>query len=145
MAKINLDRVLGHYVESVLADKDYENGALVGLGDLVEGEDRLYNAVTATEDNYFLVTTPEVDPSKKASSDSLDFVNKQGKVMRVHRLEAGDTVTVEQKLHTDSLQAKDKLTIQDGKFAQGEGSFKLEAVTTIGADRRPAYRIRKVK
>ncbi|HEC2240669.1 TPA: hypothetical protein R1960_000802 [Staphylococcus delphini] len=145
MAKINLDRVLGHYVESVLADKDYENGALVGLGDLVEGEDRLYNAVTATEDNYFLVTTPEVDPSKKASSDSLDFVNKKGKVMRVHRLEVGDTVTVEQKLHADSLQAKDTLTVQDGKFAKGEGALKLEAVTTIGADRRPAYRIRRVK
>ncbi|PCF50166.1 hypothetical protein [Staphylococcus delphini] len=145
MAKINLDRVLGHYVESVLADKDYENGALVGLGDLVEGEDRLYNAVTATADNYFLVTEPEVDPTKKASSDSLDFVIKKGKVMRVHRLEVGATVTVEQKLHADSLQAKDTLTIQDGKFVKGEGDFKLELVTVIGADRRPAYRIRRVK
>lgn len=143
MAKINLDRVLGHYVESIKADKEYENGSLVGKGNLVEGEDRLYEAAEATVDNCFLVTTSE--NHFENNSKSIDYTNKKGSVLRAHQLEVGDTFTVEQKLHTASLQANDKLTVEGGKFAKGEGNFVLDVVTTVGADRRPAYRIRKVK
>ena len=38
MAKLNLDRVKGHYVETIKADKEYENGSLVGKGLLEDGE-----------------------------------------------------------------------------------------------------------
>jgi len=143
MAKLELSRVLGHYVESIKADKEYENGALVGKGKLVEGEDRLYNAVEATADNYFLVTTPEVHFEN--SSKSWDFTNKSGSIMRVHQLEPGDTFTVEQAVHNSGLNAGDELTVTGGKFAKGTGDFVLDKVTTLGIDRRPAYQIRKVK
>lgn len=143
MAKVNLDRVLGLYVESILADKEYENGALVGKGKLVEGEDRLYTAVEATADNCFLVTTPEVQFEN--ASKSIDFINPKGKAMRAHQLEIGDTFTVEQAVHNSGLNAGDALTVTAGKFAKGEGNFVLDKVTTLGIDRRPAYQIRKVK
>lgn len=143
MAKIELNRVLGLYVEAVKADKDYENGQLVGIKKLVEGEDRLYEPQEATADNHYLITTPEVDPTN--TSRSLDFVNKKGVAMRVHQLEVGDTVTVEQKLHNTGFKAGDALTVTAGKFAKGEGGYRLEKTRTIGADRRPAYQIRRVK
>lgn len=146
MSKLNLDRVKGHYVESIVADKEYGNGSLVGKGLLVEGEIRLYNAVEATAYNHLLVSTPEIDFSAKATgSSSIDFVNAKGSVMRAHQLEVGDTFTVEQSLHAAGLVAGDALTVTAGKFAKGEGAFVVEYVTTIGADRRPAYSIRKVK
>ncbi|MDS3884636.1 hypothetical protein [Staphylococcus hominis] len=65
--------------------------------------------------------------------------------MRAHQLEVGDTFTVEQKLHGEGFVAGDALTVTAGKFAKGEGAFVVEYVSTIGADRRPAYSIRKVK
>ncbi|WP_415408908.1 hypothetical protein [Staphylococcus agnetis] len=143
MAKLNLDRVLGHYVESIKADKEYQNGALVGKGDLVDGEDRLYEAKEATAENHYLVSTPDVDFTN--ASKSIDHANPNGSIMRVHQLEKGDTFTVEQALHAVGLEAKAQLTVEGGQFAAGAGDYVLEAVTTIGADRRPAYRIRKVK
>ena len=143
MAKLELSRVLGHYVESIKADKETENGALVGKGKLVEGEDRLYEAVEATADNCFLVSTPEVHFEN--SSKSWDYTNKKGEIMRAHQLEIGDTVTVEQAVHNSGLVAGDALTVTGGKFAKGEGNFVLDKVTTLGIDRRPAYQIRKVK
>lgn len=144
MAKLNLDRVLGHYVESIKADKEYPNGALVGKGLLVEGENRLYNAVEATPENHFLVSTPEVDFTNH--SHSIDKVNVKGEAMRAHQLEVGDTFTVEQELHAAGLVAGDKVGVLAGQFAKDEtGAYVVEYVTTIGADRRPAYSIRKVK
>lgn len=143
MAKLELSRVSGHYVESIKADKEYENGALVGKGLLVEGEDRLYNAVEATADNYYLVSTPEV--TFEDSSKSWDYTNKAGSVMRAHQLEKGDTFTVEQAVHNSGLEAGAALTVTAGKFAAGEGDFVLDRVVTLGIDRRPAYQIRKVK
>lgn len=148
MAKLNLDRVLGHYTESIKADKEYENGALVGKGLLVEGEDRLYEAVEATADNHFLVSTPEIDftASSTIGKSSIDYKNSKGEHMRAHQLEKGDTVTVEQKLHAAGLAAGDKVGVAGGQFAKDEaGDYVVEVVKTIGADRRPAYRIRKVK
>lgn len=144
MAKLNLDRVLGHYTESIKADKEYENGALVGKGLLIEGEDRLYNGVEATAENHLLVSEPEIDFT--TNSHSIDQINPKGAVIRAHQLEKGDTVTVEQKLHEAGLAAGDKVGVVGGKFAKDEaGAYVVEVVKTIGADRRPAYRLRKVK
>ncbi|MFQ3843277.1 hypothetical protein AABD41_01360 [Staphylococcus pseudoxylosus] len=148
MSKLNLDRVKGHYVESIKADKEYGNGALVGKGLLLDGEIRMYEAVEATEDNHFLVSTPEIDfTAKPNGSSSIDFVNDAGSVMRVHQLEVGDTFTVEQSLHAAGLKTGASLTVTGGQFVDGAGagSYVLEYATTIGADRRPAYSIRKVK
>lgn len=144
MAKLNLDRVKGHYVESIVADKEYENGSFIGKGKLVDGEDRLYEAKAPDKDNHFLVSTPELDETKNTAS--IDFVNAKGSVLRAHQLEVGDTVTVEQKLHTEGLTEGKVLDIVDGKLTEAaDGAYNLERVTTIGADRRPAYRVRKIK
>lgn len=142
MAKINLDNVRGVKTFSVLADKEYENGAIVGLGDLVAGEYNLYQAVPATDDNLYLITTPEVHRDSK--SDSLDFVNKTGSHMRVHQLEKGDVFTVETAVHGVTATAGQKLSASGNAFADAvseEVAVVLEP-NKLGGDQRDAVSIR---
>lgn len=142
MAKINLDNVRGVKTFSVLADKEYENGAIVGLGDLVDGEYNLYKAVPATDDNLYLITTPEVHRDSK--SDSLDFVNKTGSHMRVHQLEKGDVFTVETAVHGVTATAGQKLSASGNAFADTaseEVAVVLEP-NKLGGDQRDAVSIR---
>lgn len=142
MAKINLDNVRGVKTFSVLADKEYENGAIVGLGDLEEGEYNLYKAVPATDDNLYLITTPEVHRDSK--SDSLDFVNKKGSHMRVHQLEKGDVFTVETAVQPVTTTAGQKLSASGNAFADavdGGVAVVLEP-NKLGGDQREAVSIR---
>lgn len=142
MAKINLDNVRGVKTFSVLADKEYENGAVIGLGDLVEGEYNLYEAAEASEDNLYLVTTPEVHRDSK--SNSLDFTNKKGSHMRVHQLEKGDIFTVETKLHSVTATAGQKLTVSGNTFtdATDGGVAVVLEPNKIGGDQKDAVSIR---
>ena len=126
MAKINLDNVHGKTF-SVLADKEYENGAIIGLGDLVDGEVNLYEAAAHAEgEAMYLVSTPEVDRSNKSSS--IDHTNEEGDAMRVHLLKTGDVFTIEQ-------------AIADANTTAAGQLVELEE-TSIGADARPAVALR---
>lgn len=143
MAKINLDNVRGVKTFSVLADKEYENGALVGLGDLVEGEPNLYNVVEATADNAYLITTPEVH--RDSNSSSIDWTNEEGSIMRVHQLEKGDIFTVEKAVHASGLAAGTQAGVTGNQFtAAGEdGAFAVVIEEgTIGGDAREAISLR---
>lgn len=144
MAKLELTAVFNSRVESIKADKEYENGSLVGAGNLVEGEGRLRQAAPATNDNHYLVSTVELNFGDDIKS--YDYTNKAGSNMRAHQLEKGDTVTVEQKLHEAGLVAGDIVGVKDGKFAKDEaGAYKVDLVRTIGIKRAPAYQIIKIK
>ncbi len=144
MAKLELTAVHNARVESVKADKVYENGEFVGLGNLVEGEGRLHQAVEAAADNAYLVSTVEYTTGD--TTKGFDYTNQAGDVMRVHQLEKGDTVTVEQKLHATGFVAGDVLAVTAGKLAKdAAGDYVVDLVRTIGIDRRPAYQIRKFK
>ena len=141
MAKINLDNVRGVKTFSVLADKEYENGAIVGLGDLVEGEYNLYQAVPATDDNLYLITTPEVH--RDSNSSSIDFVNKEGSHMRVHQLEKGDIFTVETKVQPVTAEAGQKLSAEGNAFADAaDGVAVVLEPNKLGGDQRDAVSIR---
>lgn len=142
MAKINLDNVRGVKTFSVLADKEYENGAIIGLGDLVEGEYNLYQAVPATDDNLYLITTPEVH--RDSNSSSIDFVNKEGSHMRVHQLEKGDIFTVETAVQPVTAEAGQKLSASGNAFADASdgGVAVVLEPNKLGGDQRDAVSIR---
>lgn len=141
MAKINLDNVRGKTF-TVLADTDYENGALVGLGGLVEEEYNMYEAAEASNGNAYLVTTPEIDRTSK--SDSIDHTNKEGSHMRVHQLEKGDIFTVEKGLH--AAESGDYVGVTNGAFTtvtdRNDAFALVIEETTIGADARKAIALR---
>lgn len=142
MAKINLDNVRGITVPSVLADKEYENGLVVGLGDLVEGEHNMFQAIAGANDNAYLITTPEIDRTSK--SNSIDHTNKKGSHMRAHQLEKGDIFTVESSIHGATAAAGQKVSVSGNQFVDAaEGAFAvIIEVTQIGADAREAIALR---
>ena len=126
MAKINLDN-LQSKTFSVKADKEYENGAIIGLGDLVENEVNLYEAAEhVAGETMYLVTTPEID--RTSNSSSIDKTNKADEIMRVHMLESGGIFTIEKAVADNNTSAADQLV-------------KIED-TVIGADARPAVAFR---
>lgn len=146
MAKINLDNVRGITTNTVLADKVYENGAVLTVGGLIDGEYNMFAAKDVAGDKVYLVTTPEID--RTSNSDSIDHTNEKGSHMRVHQLERGDIFTVEQAVHGS-------VTAQKGQLIKGEGNAFVDAtdvdafaevleVETIGSDQRPAIAIRVV-
>jgi|SRR5699024_2721806 len=143
MAKINLDNVRGVKTFSVRAEKDIENGELVGVGALLEKEHNLYAAETATADNLYLATTPEIDRTSKSSS--IDHTNKAGSDIRVHSLEKGDIFTVEAKLHA-AVEAGQDVGVVEGQFAPATAEAPAVATViekgTIGADAREAISLR---
>lgn len=142
MGKINLDNVRGITVPTALADKAYENGLVVGLGDMVEGEHNMFHAVAGSNDNAYLVTTPEVDRTSK--SDSLDHTNQEGSHMRVHQLEKGDMFTVEAKLHGATAEVGQKVDVSGNQFVDTteDGFAVVIEAGTIGADQREAISLR---
>lgn len=139
MAKINLDNVRGKTF-TVLADKEVENGMVVGLGGLVAEEYNMYQQAEASDTNAYLVTTPEIDRTSKSSS--IDHTNKEGSHMRVHQLEKGDIFTVEASLHAAGEAGSNVGISADGQFtADGDFATVIEK-TTIGADKREAIALR---
>ena len=149
MAKINLDNVRGIDTFSVVASKAHDNGELVGLGDLVDGEMLLYNEADVSADNFYLVTTVELDRESKDSG--LDKTNKEGEHMRVHQLEKGDIFTVETEVHGDlKEQAKGTLVgVDESGFVVATDQASAVGVVleqgTIGFDSKPAVTIRMTK
>lgn len=73
-------------------DHDIPNGAVVGRGDLVEGETEIYEAVDLTKSNYknglFLVANPawNYDNSSATAQNEENYVNVKGKPFRVYEL-----------------------------------------------------------
>lgn len=138
MAKINLDNVRGKTF-TVLANKEVENGMVVGLGGLVAEEYNMYEQAEASDTNAYLVTTPEIDRTSKSSS--IDHTNKEGSHMRVHQLEKGDIFTVEKTLH--AAEAGSNVGVSaDGQFTDGGNFATVIEETTIGADQREAIALR---
>ena len=158
MAIVNLDKVAGQHLSSIIADEDLTNGLFGQLGDLVEGERETYEFLPVTDvaDEVILHATPEVmyDPRKKGLKD---FVLEAGTVGRGYHLERGDIITLTEDLFTDTptvgefaipQEGSRKLTTSvDGNTDGGEKPslvFKVIEVTTLGFDATTAYALRKV-
>lgn len=96
---------LGKYTVSLKVDADIENGSVVVVGGLVEGERevRTYTAPKGNEKlgKLALVASPEV--VKEKSHNSLaDFINKKDEIARGYILVSGD---ISRSLRKDSQTA----------------------------------------
>ena len=107
-------------------DTAIENGNLVKIGGLIDGEREVYTSTTPAADtalsDLLLVTTPEVlaDERKKNLSD---FRNEAGDICTGDKLKSGDifSLTVE---GFDGTPAK-------GKIVELTAGTKLKVVTTL--------------
>lgn len=144
MTKLNLDKIQAKgngNIVSVVADATVlKNGALVALGDLLDGEREQFAAVAPTDDaELLLVSAPEVKYDE--SLNQLDFETKAGVPVRAYHLKKGDMFQVEQVLFAVTPV---KGTVVTGNATHGykvatgteKTTFKVEALTKFGYDRR---------
>lgn len=79
----------GARIFSLQSTKDVQNGAIVGKGDLVTGEDQIYVATDDYADGMYLVLNPawSYDDSRAVNQNEENYVNKAGVAFRAYRLE----------------------------------------------------------
>jgi hypothetical protein len=98
--KVNLDKINASAhgnIESVVADVALENGALISLGERVDGERELMNAVAPAADaEVLLVAAPEMKYEENV--DRLDMATPAGEPARAYHLVKGDIFRVEVEL-----------------------------------------------
>lgn len=144
MAKLNLDKIQakgdGNIVSVVSETEVLQNGALVALGELLDGERELFDAVApAAAEELLLVAAPEVKYDETA--DQLDFKTEAGNPVRAYHLKRGDMFQVEISLF-DAAPAKGATVTGSAShgYATAAGgevtAFKVEALTKFGFDRR---------
>lgn len=142
MAKVNLDKIQakgdGNIASVVSESKTLPNGALVSLGDLLDGERELFEAKAPdAEKELLLVAVEEVQYDETV--DQLDIETEAGHPARAYHLKAGDIFTVELALFDATPSAGDVVTGNgDHGYAEGEGKtqFKVERVGKYFFDRR---------
>ena len=107
MAKkiVRLDNMAATKVPSLLKSAKYfesnvaaaiENGELVTIGELLEGEREIHKAtLPKSGDTYIgLVCTPEVEYDEKGYHDLDTFANKANEAIRVAMLQKGDIFSI---------------------------------------------------
>lgn len=116
---------------SMQSDTDIENGAIVGKGDLVEGETSIYEADTDYTDGMYLVAHPawSYDISRMVNQNEENFINKAGIPFRTYRLEKDMKFKVYNIDVTTPFEIGDGVKFESGKYVKDEGgSPKLKVV-----------------
>ena len=136
---VRTDKLMGTDVRSMLVSLNYivvdndtetetaiDNGSIVKLGDLVEGEREIYKATAPAAsdalDDVVLVASPEVMYDERLK-DLADFYNEAGKNARGYRLHSGDIFS----LTEDVLSG----TLAVGKIVELQAGTKLKAVASV--------------
>lgn len=138
---VRTDRLLGitnhagivsvkYYVDTTATE--IENGNVVKVGDLMEGEREVYKATAPEADTPIteiaLIADPEVmyDERKKAL---YEFINEAGDIVRGYRLHTGDIFSVTK----EALSAAADIAIGDAVELQADTKLKVAASATEGS------------
>ena len=118
---------LGKYTASIKVAEAMENGSIVVLGGLVEGERELrtYSAPTGNEKlgKLALVASPEVVKEKKHNALA-DFTNEKDSIARVYILLSGDMFSLTKEGFAEGA------TLEKGSIVELAAGNKLNAVKT---------------
>lgn len=114
---------------------DIENGAIVKLGELVAGEQDLYNTVApeAATDTIYLVDGVELDARESLAVGLDNFVNKANNPFRLRRPVSGDRFSISKSMVSGAVapgaileaSTTNKLTVNDAPTA---GAVQFEVV-----------------
>lgn len=116
---------------SLQSDTDIENGAIVGKGDLVEGETSVYEAETDYSTGMYLVLNPawSYDTSRMVNQNEENYINKAGVAFRAYRLEKDMKYKVYNADVDTPFVKGDAVKFEGGKYVKDEGgSPKLKVV-----------------
>lgn len=119
--------VEGKNLVSLKYNGDIENGCVVAVGDLVEGEREVRNATapgkTDKVADLALIATPEVIKSRTYHGLS-EFINLKGSILRGYRLTSKDVFSITKEGFESGA------TLAKGSVVELNGSAKLNAVAT---------------
>ena len=122
---------------SLQSDTDVENGAIVGKGDLVEGETSIYEAETDYSTGMYLVLNPawSYDTSRMVNQNEENYINKAGVAFRAYRLEKDMKYKVYNIDAAAPFNVGDGLKFEGGKYVKDDGGspkLKVVAVEDFG-------------
>lgn len=88
-----------------------ENGTIVAIGNLLDGERELHKVVDVTEEDTYvgIVTTPELEYEERGTRGIETFSNEADVPVRVHVLHAGDIFSIANLGSTEDLACGAKL------------------------------------
>lgn len=122
---------------SMQSDTDVENGAIVGKGDLVDGETSIYEAETDYSAGMYLVAHPAWNYEVYRSTDlnEENYINKAGVPFRTYRLEKDMKYKVYNLDLATPFAVGDGVKFEGGKYVKDEGGspkLKVVAVEDFG-------------
>lgn len=122
---------------SLQGEADIENGAIVGKGDLVEGETSVYEAETDYAGGMYLVANPawNYDTSRMVNQNEENYINKAGVAFRAYRLEKDMKYKVYNIDATTPFIVGDGVKFEGGKYVKDSGGspkLKVVAVEDFG-------------
>lgn len=127
----------GARIFSLQATKDLQNGAIVGKGELVTGEDQIYTALDAYTDGMYLALNPawSYDDSRKVNQNEENYVNKANAPFRAYRLEKDMKFKIYNIPETFEVGDTVKYDATAGKYVKDtdtDASLKVEAIEENG-------------
>ena len=113
---------------SMQSTVDVQNGAVVGKGDLVTGEDSIYVAIDDYSAGIYLVANPawSYDTSRKVNQNEENYVNKAGIPFRVYGLKKDSKYTIGNV--PVAFEVGDYVEFKNGAYAKASGDTRLKVV-----------------
>lgn len=125
----------GARIFSLQSTKDIQNGAIVGKGELVTGENQIYEALDTYTDGMYLVLNPawSYDDSRTVNQNEENYVNKANAPFRAYRLDKDMKYKIYNIAETFEVGDVVKYDATTGKYAKDtDGSLKVEAIEENG-------------
>lgn len=116
---------------SLQSTADVQNGAIVGKGDLIEGEKSIYNALDTYEsDSMFLVANPAWSYKNNSATDQNEekFINKAGMAFRVYELRPNKKYKVSNLPSTITFEKGDYVEFKDGAYSKASAATALKVI-----------------
>lgn len=106
---------------SLLSDKDIQNGAIVGKGDLVTGEREIYTALDDYSGGMYLALNPawSYDDCSAVNQNEENYVNKAGISFRAYRLEKDMKFKIYNVAEKFEVGDEVEYNASTGKYAKG--------------------------
>ena len=126
----------GARIFSLQANKDIQNGAIVGKGDLVTGETQIYNALDDYTNGMYVVINPAWSyKSETIEQNEENYVNEAGVPFRAYRLEKDMKYKIYNVDETFSVGDYVKYNATAGKYEKDSSNasgLKVVAVEEVG-------------
>ena len=125
---VETTNLTGSVCFSMQSEEDIQNGAIVGKGDLISGENSIYAAISDYTDGMYLVANPawNYDDSRLTNQNEENYINKSNIPFRTYRLEKD----MKFKIGNADIEFEkgDFIEYKDGAYAKASGTSSLKVV-----------------